>query len=65
LIRLVTQVIVAELAMPAFTDAYRTLLAQLETQGIDVETVFATLDTLRRGLIETVGTLDRRTARSA
>lgn len=54
-----------ELAMPAFTDAYRTLLAQLETQGAEVETVFAALDALRGGLIETVGTLEGRTARSA
>lgn len=54
-----------ELAMPAFTDAYRMLLAQLETQGAEVETIFAALDTLRGGLLETIDTLERRTVRSA
>jgi DNA-binding MarR family transcriptional regulator len=54
-----------ELAMPAFTDAYRTLLAQLETQGTEVESLFAALDALRGGLLGTIDTLERRAARSA
>ena len=54
-----------ELAMPTFTDAYRLLLAQLQAQGAEVESIFAALDALRGGLLETIDTLERRTARSA
>ena len=54
-----------ETAMPAFTHAYRTLLAQLESDEADVEGLFATLDTLRTGILETIETLERGSARSA
>jgi DNA-binding MarR family transcriptional regulator len=54
-----------EHAMPTFTDAYRTLLAQLGTQGTEVESIFAALDALRGGLLETIDALESRTARSA
>jgi DNA-binding MarR family transcriptional regulator len=54
-----------ETAMPAFTKAYRTLLAQLESDEADVEDLYATLDTLRTGILETIETLESGSARSA
>ena len=54
-----------EAAMPAFTNGYRNLLDKLETGGSDVEGLFAALDTLRTGILETTETLERGSARSA
>jgi len=54
-----------EAAMPAFTNGYRNLLDKLETGGSDVAGLFAALDTLRTGILETTETLERGSARSA
>lgn len=42
-----------EVAIPAFTAAYGTLLTQLEAQDADVEALFAALTTLRGGIADT------------
>jgi DNA-binding MarR family transcriptional regulator len=55
-----------EAAIPAFTSAYRVLLARLESPGgAEVEGLFAALDTLRMGILDTIETLDRGSVRSA
>lgn len=54
-----------ERAIPAFTAAYQALLAQLEADGSDVETMFESLDRLRAGVQQTTGTLERNSARTA
>jgi DNA-binding MarR family transcriptional regulator len=47
-----------ESAIPAFTEAYQALLAELEAAGADTEALFAALTGLRRGIAETNRRLD-------
>ena len=52
-------------AIPIYTAAYKALVAQLEADGADVESLFGALDTLRTGVLDTVDRLEREAARSA
>ena len=54
-----------ERAIPAYTAAYRELLAQLERDGADVETIFEALRALRVAVVGTSEALERHDARSA
>lgn len=54
-----------EQAIPAYSHAYRQLLAQLEHDGTDVEAIFEALGALRVGIVETSGAIERGSARSA
>ncbi len=42
-----------ESAIPAFTDAYQALLAELRSTGVDPESVFTALGQLRDGIADT------------
>lgn len=52
-------------AIPVYTVAYKTLVAQLEADGADMETLFGALETLRAGVLDTVDRLEREAVRSA
>jgi DNA-binding MarR family transcriptional regulator len=54
-----------ETAIPAFTAAYRSILATLEANGTDQEVVFEALSDLRTGILETIGRLEASVDRSA
>ena len=47
-----------ESAIPAFTDAYQALLAELEAAGADTEAIFTALATLREGVAATIRRLE-------
>ena len=52
-------------AIPVYTVAYKTLVAQLEADGADMETLFGALETLRAGVLDTADRLEREAVRSA
>jgi hypothetical protein len=54
-----------EQAIPAYSHAYRQLLAQLEHEGADVEAIFEALRALRVGIAETSAAIERGSAWSA
>jgi DNA-binding MarR family transcriptional regulator len=54
-----------ELAIPAYTAAYQALLAELQAEGADLEALFATLGTIRTGILQTVEQLEHEAVRSA
>ena len=52
-------------AIPMYTEAYQSLLRQLDGLGQDPEAIFTALDRLRTGMIETIGRLEADRVRSA
>lgn len=54
-----------ERALPAFTQAYRGMVAELEASGVDPETIYSALDRLRTAVASSAARLEAEASRSA
>lgn len=54
-----------ERALPAFTEAYRGMVAELEVVGVDPESIFTALERLRAAVAVSAERLEARDSRSA